>query len=370
MKKRYLFFFVHPAKVHLFKSTINSLLKDGHEVEVVITGRDILEELVQKQGWEYTKIFSKGRKVSFLHIYLSAAIFLVLTVVRLLWLTKLKKYDFFITDDVLTFVGRLKGVPSIFATDDDLSAVPESFILMKSANYIFAPSICELGKYNDKKLGYYGYKSLAHLHPNRFKPEEEKIPSSYRENKYFFIRTVSATSTHDVGKRGISDNTLRKIIEKLEPYGKVILNSERELPEDLQSYQLDFNKNDVSHYVYHASIFISDSTTMCAEAAVLGVPAIEYDDWFADFKQYYELNEEYELLYGFGIEEEEIMLSKIDEILAMDNRRDVFQKRREHMLNDKIDVSAFLIWFLNNYPESVDDYFSNKDSQLKFNGVS
>lgn len=370
MSKRYLFFFVHPAKVHLFKATINALLERGDKVEVVITGRDILEELVIEQGWEYTKIFSNGRKVGFLHIYISAAIFLILSVLRLLWLTKFEKYDFFVTDDVLTFLGRLKGVPSIFATDDDLSAVPESFILMMSANYIFAPNICDLGKYNHKKLGYYGYKSLAHLHPKRFKPEKEKIPADFRDKAYFFIRTVSATSTHDVGKRGISDDTLRKIIDRLKPHGKIILNSERELPRDLEIYQLDFNKNDVSHYVYHSSLFISDSTTMCAEAAVLGVPAIEHDDWFADFKQYFELHEKYELLYGYGIEEEEMMLSKIDEILTMDNHRDVFQKRKELMLTDKIDVSAFLIWFLNDYPKSVEVYFSDKKSQLRFNGVS
>ena len=70
----------------------------------------------------------------------------------------------------------------------------------------------------------------------------------------------------------------------------------------MQKYVLDFHKNDVAHYVANSKIFISDSTTMCAEAAVMAVPAIEIDDWFADFKQYEELNSKYKLLFGFGVD--------------------------------------------------------------------
>ena len=54
----------------------------------------------------------------------------------------------------------------------------------------------------------------------------------------------------------------------------------------LNWFKLDFKKNDVSHILAYSKIFISDSTTMCVEAAMLGVPSIECDDWYGDFKQY------------------------------------------------------------------------------------
>ena len=44
MKRRFLFYFVHPAKFHLFRSTINNLKNKGYDVDIIITGRDILEE--------------------------------------------------------------------------------------------------------------------------------------------------------------------------------------------------------------------------------------------------------------------------------------------------------------------------------------
>jgi predicted glycosyltransferase len=277
----------------------------------------------------------------------------------------LQSGNYFVTDDCLTFIGRLKGVKSIFVTDDDLSAVPESAILMASAHYILAPDICELGKYNKKKWGYWGYKSIFHLHPNQFQPDITKI-GELKNETYFFIRTVSATSTHDVGKRGISDDLLRKIITKLKPIGKIVLNSERQLPDDLQQYVLDFHKNDVSHYVAHCKLFISDSTTMCAEAAMLGIPAVEIDDWYSDFKQYFELNEKYNLLFGFGVDEENKIFNKIDEIINLKNSFDEFQIRRKKMLKEKIDASNFLIWMLTDYPNSVNSFFNNRSIQQKF----
>lgn len=366
MKKRVLFFFVHPAKFHLSRATVNQLKADGHHVDIIITGRDILEELVVNEGWEYTKVFANGRKVTWLHIWLSAGIFIMLTILKLLQLTWGKKYDLFITDDCLTFVGRLKGTPSVFVTDDDLSAVPESAILMASANYILAPSICDLGKYNHKKWGYYGYKAIFHLHPNRFTADQNKISAELRDKEYFFIRTVSATSTHDVGKRGIGDDLLRDIIKVLEPKGRVVLNSERELPTDLQSYILDFHKNDVAHYVANSKLFISDSTTMCAEAALMAVPAIEIDDWYSDFKQYDELSAKYGLLAGFGVEEFDKIKAKIEELLSDPNLKETFKERQKVMLNEKIDASAYLIWMIENYPNSSKEYFADTTSQLRF----
>lgn len=361
-----LFFLVHPAKFHQTRNTINTLKEAGYIIDIIIIGRDILEELVSNEGWEYKIIFSKGRRINWLHIWISAGIFLALTILKLYKLTSIRKYDLFITDDCLTFVGRIRKTPSVFLTDDDLSAVPESRILMATANYILAPDICDLGKYNNKKWGYWGYKSLFHLHPNIFTPDMDKINHDLKNTVYFFIRCVSVTSTHDVGKRGISDDVLRKLIIILKDHGGVVINSERELPKDLLSYVLDIHKNDISHYVYYSKIFISDSTTMCAEASVMGVPSIEFDDWFYDFNQYLELNGKYQLLYGFANSEEQRMYAKIHELLAIRDLRSVFETRRLKLFTEKIDASAFFIWMIKNYPLSSEQYFNNKSVQSRF----
>jgi hypothetical protein len=177
---------------------------------------------------------------------------------------------------------------------------------------------------------------------------------------------VSATSTHDVGKQGINDDALRRIVHFLQPKGKVIINSERALPSDLEKFALKFNKADVAHYLAHAAIFISDSTTMCAEAAVLGTPAIEIDTWHEDFRQYTQLHDRYQLLFGFYPAQIEKALHFLDELLAMDDLRSVFSARRDQLLAEKIDVSAFLHWIVTEYPESVASFNRDGDIQLRF----
>ena len=36
------------------------------------------------------------------------------------------------------------------------------------------------------------------------------------------------------------------------------------------------------------------------------------------------------------------------------------------MLSEKIDVTAFMVWFVENYPESVEIMKKNPDYQLRF----
>jgi len=46
--------------------------------------------------------------------------------------------------------------------------------------------------------------------------------------------------------------------------------------------------------------------------------------------------------------------------------RQEYQKRKEKMLSGKIDVTAFMVWFIENYPKSVSVMKANPDYQYKF----
>ena len=166
---RFLFFLVHPAKFHFHKVQINELKKKGHHVDILITKKDILEDLVKSEGWKYTNIYPEGRKIKNLHVYLAAIISIFKTIFRLMKFTYGKKYDLFV-GDLTSILGRIKGTPSLYPTDDVLSAVPEQAIFFQTTNYIIAPVITDLGRYKSKKISYDGYKALAHLHPNHFIP--------------------------------------------------------------------------------------------------------------------------------------------------------------------------------------------------------
>jgi len=365
-KKRFLFFLVHPAKFHFHKVQINTLIERGHIVDVVIITKDILEDLVIEEGWTYTNIFPEGRKVKFLHPYVGAFISVLKTVYRLLKATKKKKYDLFI-GDLLTFIGHIKKVPSLLPTDDVLSAVPEGVFLNTLTNYLIAPQITDVGKFRKKKIGYNGYKALAHLHPNHFKPDKSRLDEELQgETNFFLIRCTGFFATHDLKKRGISDEVLYKIIKLLEPLGKIFITSEKNLPKDLQKYKFTARKTDIMHYLYYAKLFISDSTTMSTEAAVLGTPAVEFDEYAYEIDQMTELEEKYKLVHCYRTHEENDFLKIIEELFYTKDLDKIYRSRRDKLIGDFIDVSSFLIWFFENYPQSKDLYLDNPTVQERF----
>ena len=367
---RFLFYLVHPAKYHFHKNQINELKRRGHQVDVVINTKDILEELVKAEKWEYTNIFPRSRKIKGVHVYIAAVISIFKTVYRLLKYTRGKRYDLFI-GDLTTILGRVLRVPSCYPTDDVLAAVPEQAIFFKTTNHIIAPVVTDVGKYKKKKIGYKGYKALSHLHPNHFTPDIARLSPLLQANTpYYLVRCTGFMATHDINKSGISDEILNEIIKILEPYGQVLLSSERKLPSNLERHVFNINKSDIAHYIAYADIFISDSTTMSTEAAVLGTPSVEFDEYFYEIEQMLELEQKYQLIHCYRTDQQREFLAKIEELAKMDNRRNIYQARRQKLLDDFIDVSSFLVWLFENYPSSVQQYYSNPDIQDQFRNRS
>lgn len=363
----FLFFFVHPSKYHLYKHTINQLLEDGHFVKVLITSKDVLENLVQNEKWNYTNIFPEGRKMKFLPAKLSAIINTFKTLYRLRKYIGKVKYDLFITDDLLTILGKLKRIPTILFQDDDLSAVPESVILLSTATHILAPDCTNFGIYNRYKIGFNGFKASAYLHPNNFSPNQAVLAKYNVANKrYFIIRLVSLKATHDTGKKGLNDIDVINIIKKLEKYGEVIINTERTINNNLEYYNKKINSNEILDLIAFADLFISDSQTMSMEAGYLGTPYIRFNDFIEKISYLDELEKKYCLGFGIPTKDREILFEKIDELLSLDNLKLEWQNRRQMMLNETIDLSKFMTWFYENYPKSYNTFCHDDFIQLKF----
>ena len=109
-----------------------------------------------------------------------------------------------------------------------------------------------------------------------------------------------------------------------------------------------------------ASLYIGDSQTMAAEAGVLGVPFVRFNDFVGRIGYLRELEDTYHL--GFGIKASapgsvDQLCSRVEELVLMDSaeRKATFAERRAKMLSDKIDCAKFLTWFIENYPSSASE---------------
>lgn len=349
-----LFFFVHPSKFHLFKNSINALISKGHHVEILITSKDVLEQLVISEGWKYTNIFPEGRKMKGIPPYISSGINFFRTIYRLYWYTKGKNFDLFITDDLLVYIGRLKKIPSIVFNDDDLNVVKQYSLVLRMADYIIAPEITDLGRYNSRKIGFPGYKELAYLHPEHFKPDINVVKKFNPDLfPYFVLRLVSLRAYHDVGMKGLSDQQVKSLINLLNRHGNVYISSERELPDDLKSYKLPVDPSDIAHVIYFAELFIGDSQTMTSEAAVLGTPAFRCNDFAGKISVMEEKEFKYGLSHNFPPFLFDEMYKQIEEHLTSENDKEQYRERRRKMLNETIDLTSFMTWLFENFPGSV-----------------
>jgi len=355
MPKRYLFFFVHPSKFHVFRNTINKLKAKGHRVDIIIISKDILVDLVEREGWKYTNLFPRGRKIKGVSAYISSAIYFILTILKLFKYTIKRKYDLFITDDLLVYIGYFKKVPTITFIDSDLKVIKQFSLVLRFTNYVIAPRITNLEQYNSKKISFDGYKELAYLHPNHFAPDINIVKTFNPDLKpYFILRLVNLGAYHDVGMGGLTNQNIEKLITVLEKKGIVYITSERNLPFEFEKYRLKINPMHIAHILYYANLFIGDSQTMTSEAAVLGTPAFRCNDFVGKISVMEEKVLKYKLSFNYTPSQFSSMIPDIEKLISKKNFKEDFVNRRQQMINDKIDLNKFLFDIFDNFPQSIE----------------
>ena len=359
-------FLGHPAHFHMLKNLAKALNKNGHDVYFVIKKKDILENLLTDAGYTYTMIREDrsngllGLVRSVLGMEMSMCSFL-----------RKNKIDILV-GSTLAFASRvIMRTPTIVMGEDDWNIVPKfAKMVFPFASSILSPFVCNIGKWSYKKIGYAGYQKLSYLHPNYFVPDKKIVEQYFPvdESPYYIIRFAKLTAHHDVGVEGFTQEVAKKVIDKLKVHGRVYITSEAPLAKELEQYRLCINPLDIHHILAFASLYIGDSQSMAVEACMLGTPCVRFNDFVGKKKisVLEELESVYHLTNGIHSKDVEKLYQKVDEILAMDNAKDVYQERRMKMLQDKIDVTKFWTWFLENYPNSSVQHDENNEFWQQF----
>lgn len=339
---RVLFQLGHPAHFHLFKNTIADLQRDGHETFILIRKKDILEDLLKESGMPYINILPSGKKSVFT---------LMLRLWRVFWFTLTHRVDVLVgsTPEVAQVAWLLRR-RSVVMAEDDASIVPQFIKVVKPFvdNYL-SPVSCNNGVLERATTHYEGFHKLAYLHPNRFSPDSAVVDKYFdHSNPYFLLRFAQLNAYHDVSANahGINDKIAVKLIEILSPHGKVFITSERELSPELECYRLNINPLDIHHLMAFATLYIGDSQSMAVEAAMLGTPSIRFNDFAGKIGVLEELEKKYQLTIGIPSSDPERLYNTVKEMIDTDNLREVYQARRQQMLEDKIDVATFFTDFI------------------------
>ena len=354
----------HPGQVHLLRNIYTCLKERGHSIVVFAKDDTIITYLLNCYSIPFRNLGKKGNGTIGKFIKQFKFDFIIWKhVVR----TKTQiGLGSSISNDHVSFISHMK---SIHPSDDDFDVVP--FITKYSypfSDLILTPDCLKHSKFQNKTIRYSGYHELAYLHPKRFNPELEVIKKIglNESDRFFVIRFNAFKAHHDLNVKGLSYDQKKCLIGFLSKRGKVFITTEGEIEPEFKEFKLNIPLDKVHSLLYYATMFLGDSQTMTSEAAVLGTPAIRCNSLVGSISYLEEEEKKYGLTYGFMPEDFRELLNKVNDLLNMDNLKEEWETRRQKMLSDKIDVTAFIVWFVENYPDSKFIMAKNPEYQYNF----
>ncbi len=334
----------HPAHLHLFRNAMKKLEERGHTVIWVTRDKDITVKLLQEYGIPY-KTLTKARK-GLWNMFCE-----LLVHDYKVWREAVKnKVDLMVGTSVsIAHAGLFcKAKSWVFEEDDAKQAKLMTYLSYPFASKIITPDFLAHENHGKKHVTYPSYHELAYLHPNNFKADPAILDElGLKEGeKYFIMRFVSLNASHDFGVKGLSFEAKKALLDKLLQYGKVFITSEAELSEEFEPYRLRMPPHKMHDLLAFSSLCIGDSQTMAIEAAVLGVPALRCNTFVGELSLLKELDDTYGLTFGFKPENGDELLEKIDQLLAEEDLKSLWQEKRQRFLEDKIDMTEWLVEFI------------------------
>ena len=310
MGLRVLFEIVHPADVLFFKRPIEILTSQEVDILILSRRKDITCALLDELGFSHEPTTTAGNGVFGLASELLRRDIATVLAARRFKPTVMIGFG----GVAISHAGWFLKIPSIGFYDSE-NAELQTRLTWPFITNLYVPESYTGNTPHERTTRVPGTKEMSYLHPSAFAPDRNvAIRNGLAPGiDNFFVRIVAWRASHDLGKSGWSDATLRAVLGKLEQHGRIHLSSEIPLPGEFDRLVYKGSIADVHHLMAHCRLVIGESATMASEAAILGVPAIYCG---RDFPGYVRELETAGLLHNLPSAGIESTLALIDRALA------------------------------------------------------
>lgn len=347
----------HPGHVHYFRNLIQLMEPKGHLFQIVARDKEVAFKLLDHYKLPYQTRGKGGKGI------IGKLIYILIADLKILRIALKFKPDLFLSFSS-TYAGHVAFLvrKSHIVFDDTEHARFEHIMYKPFAKAIITPS-CFYKPMGKKHILFDGYMEMCYLHENYFKPNHEVLEHlNVTNEKYVIVRFVSWTASHDIGYHGFDHNAKMLLVNELIKYARVIISSESELPKELESYRMSIPPEMLHNALFYAALYIGEGGTTASEASILGIPSIYVNT--LPLMGYLKDEEQAGLL--FHLSDSKQIINKAVEIISDPGSTEKYKLYCSKLLKDKIDVTAFMVWFIENYPRSVRIMRENPDYQFRF----
>ena len=304
----------HPAHVHFFRPLAQTLIADGIAVHIVARDKDVTVRLLEVSGLPF-EVLPMGRPGAG---RMSAATELLRRSWALRRRIRRHKVKVVLTRNPSGAIAAFgTRATSIFDTDDGRGVGIHYWAARPFAD-IITSSVHDPEDHGRGHRRYRALKAHMFLHPDRFTPDPDVRRRYLDDDEQFCVVRFSAhDASHDRRIDGITPEGRRAIMERLVRFGPVLVSIERQGLQFQrgQDEPASVAPEDFHHLLATASLFVGDSQSVAAEAAILGVPSLRLSG-FTGTAFYLDLLESLDLMRNFHPGEEQQLLAELENHLS------------------------------------------------------
>ena len=263
---------VHQADVNFFKNAIDALNMRQVDIDIVARPRGKVVDILNSELELYKPFTSIGRHYN---STIGKMFGLIARNIYLLKFLRGKNYNIYTSlgSFYLGFAAYFYRKPLVLFVDDyDYKLA--YYLCKLSADYLVMPEcIPPTGK---NILKYKGFKELAYLHPNYFKPDRKALEQyGLTPDNYVFIREVARVS---LNYKNLQQTDLPEIIHRLNKLGlDAVLSLEDKTRADSlkdNCIVLEEPVDDIFSLMSFALFTVSSGDSMARESCLVGTPTI------------------------------------------------------------------------------------------------
>lgn len=321
---RFLFELNHPKHYYQFKYVMQLLQNRSHEILVLARDKDVLVNVLEEEHVTYT-IFGKHNKTMAKKYF--GSIVLVKNYIKIA--SKFRP-DVIVSKASIygTITANILHCRSVIFPDSEVVKLTNKLVV-PLCSQVVTPKPFQLN-YGQKHVRISGIFEDCYLTPKVFCPNISVIDKFGMRRPFAIVRFVGWFANHDVGNRGFSNEDKVRLVRSLSKQITVYISAEGALPEELSKYRLPTPASLIHDVLSAADLYIGDSQTMAAEAALLGTPAIRSNTFVGpnDMSNFIMLERKCGLLFNIASPEEAI--DKALELIEQSKKEEWMEKRHQY----------------------------------------